>query len=399
MESSGKTDLPQKTTRDEVDLGQLFFKTGGVINNLFLGLNRLMIRISNGFLNLLFFLRRNFVWLVVGTLLGLGYGFYLVSAYGVSYTSDLTVRANFNSTRSLYGSIDYFSSLIGSSKFDELARMLNISPKEAASLRSIEAAPVKSELITAQLYNDQFLDNIPRANRVRTDTFWINTINYKDFKTSLTKYDYPLHEISVTSTDAFIFPKIQQGIINKISSNEFLQQVKTSDLATNKAVVDIITSSIASLDTLRNTYNKRLSSPPRGESTTGNVTLLDGSVISHIPELELYDKLLELKDELKTAKNESVMESNILQIYSPFSSVGQRESFFRQSVVRFSLTGLVLSLIILVAINWYKSLTRLEKAHKERDRIAKVGLSWININKVALNEFTFRKIRTSRKGS
>jgi len=375
MESKGKTNPPQKTTQEDVDLGQLFYKTGGVINNLFLGLNRLIVWISNNFLNSMFFLRRNFVWLLAGTLLGLGYGFYQVSADGIRYTSDLTVRANFNSTRSLYGSIDYFSSLIGSSKIDELARIFKISPKEAASLRSIEAAPLKSEIMTAQLYNDHFLNNNPLGDRPRTDTFWINTISYKDFKTSLTKYDYPLHDISVTSTDALIFPKIQQGIIDKISSNEFLQQLKTTDLATNKEVVDIITSSIASLDTLRNTYNKRLSLPPREQTAAGNVTLLDGNVVSSIPELELYDKLLEMKDELKSAKNESVMESNILQVYSPFSSVGQRESFFKQSVVKYSLTGLVLSLIILVAIDLYKSLYRLEKAYKLRKSAIESGRS------------------------
>jgi hypothetical protein len=190
-------------------------------------------------------------------------------------------------------------------------------------------------------------------------------MDYKNFKSSLTKYDYPLHEITVTSTDVSIFPKIQQGIIEKISGNELLQQTKNAGTTNNKETVNLLTSSIKSLDTLRNTYNKRLSSTPVSGDAKGNsVMLMDGNMTPHFPELELYDKLLEMNDELKNAQSQSVMEDNIIQVYSPFPSMGQKEIFFKQSIVKYGLTGLIASLLILVGISLYKSLGKLEKERK-----------------------------------
>ena len=361
MEPTPRPGAPLRSSSEEVDLGQLLKSTGGLLSRIMTSLRSFIRKIGDVVVGVLLFIRRNLLWLIIGWLLGISYGCYQVYKFGNQFTADLTVLANFNSSRSLYGTIDYFTALITNSQTVELAKALKISPEEAAALRGIEANPIKSEIIVSQIYQEQFINN-NLGLRPRMDTFWSKTINYQDFKSALTRYDFPVQEITVTSTDAGIFPKIQQGLINKISENRLLQATRIETESANRQTIDLLTASIRHLDTLTLFYNRRLSNTSETTDSRGNnVTLLNGNPTPRFPELEVYNKMLEVSDELKSARNKYVTESDIIQVYSPFPFVGHREAFFKQSVVRFGLNGLLAALLLLVAIRFYKSLSRLEK--------------------------------------
>lgn len=355
------TSRPNPTNDQEnIDLGLLVYKTGGVLNNLMTRTGRAFSRLGNMILRFIFFLRRNLVWILLGAIAGLGWGLFITSKNGVKYSSEITVRTNFNSTRALYSSLDFFNALVNNRQIDKLSKIFEISPAEASSLVYFEASASKSEMITAEIYREQFL-KLDRNTKFRMDTFWINAVKYVDFKKSLTKFDYPLHTINVISTNALIFPKIQQGLVDQISQNKLLQQIKSTEEQTNRDEVNLLTSSIEGLDTLRRTYNQRLSKTGTGSESGNNVMLLDGNNNFRNPELDLYDKLLELKDELKKAKTQASLESAIIQIYSPFNAIGQRESFLKQNTLKYTILGLLISLILLLLIKTYKYLGKLEK--------------------------------------
>lgn len=361
MEPGQKAVSPQKNTDEDVDLGQLFYKTGGAINNVMTRTGRAFSRLAAGILQIIFFFRRNLLWLALGTALGLAYGFYVLQKHGTKYSSAMTIRANFNSTRALYGTMDFFNAMINAGQYNELAKLLTITPAQAEHLTYFDATPVESEIITADMYREQFL-RFEKADKPRTDTFWMNTITYKNFKNSLTKFDYPLHEIKVISTDPTLYPKIQQGVLDKISSNRLLQQIRDSGIATNRQIVGLIQQSIQSLDTLKASYNKRLAATGTGkELPSSNVLMLDAVKGIKTPELEVYDKMLELKEELKTAKTESVLESDIVQVYSPFNSIGQKENIFSQSIPKYALIGFLATLLVLSLIGLNSFLKALEK--------------------------------------
>ena len=112
METPPKNLPGQKPQDDDIDLGKIFDKTGGMIATFFKWVDRGLNSFSNGVLDLLFLLRRNFIWLLAGTLAGVGLGIYFHSKNGDRYTSTMTVRANFNSTRALYSTIGYLNALI-----------------------------------------------------------------------------------------------------------------------------------------------------------------------------------------------------------------------------------------------------------------------------------------------
>ncbi len=360
MEPTQKPSARPTPKEDDVDLGRLFYKTGGAINNFFLGIGRFFAWLGKALLLFVFFLRKNILWLLIGVAIGAGYGYYLVAKNGKDYHATMTVQANYNSTRALYNTINIFNALVDNRKTDDLSKIFNISKEEAASLRGFSISPVESELIAAQLYKERFL-NLYHNTRVRMDTFWIKTVKYEDFKSSLTKFDYPIHEVKATSNNALIFPKIQQGFVTYVSNNESLLAGKATGTSSNEEEIKLLENSIQSLDTLRNSYNKRLTTPSNSREGT-NVTMLDGNLAAANPELQLYDKMLQLKDELKMAKSQAVQEREIIQVVSPFGAMGQSAGFLQQKVVQYSLIGLLLAFIIVGAIRLNKYLTSLEKS-------------------------------------
>jgi hypothetical protein len=355
---------PHTTREDDVDLGHLFNQTGSAITNFFNWLGRVFNALGHAFLLFLFFLKRNFLWLLAGLLLGMGYGLFVSTKSGSSYYSRMTVKTNFHSSRALYGTMDYFNALISSGQTAELSKLFSLTASEASSITYFEAEPVKSEVITADLYREKFL-NLYHNTQVRMDTFWVKTITYNEFKNSLTNFDYPLHHIKVISYNPYVFPKIQQGLINYISENETLKKVRANGEELNTEEINLLESSIRSLDTLRNAYTKRLAAGITSGEKGNNITMLEGDMVMNPPELELYNKVLQLKDELKMVKNQAVLEKNILEIYSPFSSVGRKEGFLKQKITQFGLLGLLIAFIITAFAGLYKTLTRLENVYKK----------------------------------
>lgn len=362
MDSSKKT-TPEHSDSD-ADVGLLLYKTGRAIKQFFLWLGRILNRLGRAVIIGALFILRNIIWLAAGTLIGLAFGYYQFQKHGNYYFAQMTVKANFNSTRSLYNQIEYLNSLIAAGKSDDLAGIFNITAKEATQLIDFSANFVQSELITAEMYQEQFMEH-DRTVKVRQDTFWLRTIKYNDFKESLTKFDYPYHDITVRSTNPSIFKKLEKGIVNLVSSNDLLNEIKNRQAISNKDEERLITQSIENLDTLRRAYNARLAHGESVTPSTGNqLTLLENAPTVKTPELELYDKMLELHDQLKKSRKRNSTEKDIVEIFSSFNGVGKRLTFWQQNGLRDMITGLVVTFLILLLVAIYKTLAAFEKNRK-----------------------------------
>src|SRR5690606_12113870 len=133
---------------------------------------------------------------------------------------------------------------------------------------------------------------------------------------------YPEHEVSVASTNPQIFLKIQQGIIDHVSSNQFLQAINAVSQESNTTETNLLLASISGLDSLRQAYNKRLAfGGETNDFRWGNISFEHNKMQITAPELELYDKMLQLKDELRAIKNKSAHQNKILQVYVPFNPI------------------------------------------------------------------------------
>jgi hypothetical protein len=120
-------------------------------------------------------------------------------------------------------------------------------------------------------------------------------------------------------------------------------------------------------------YNERLvKQRPANDLPSTQMTVLQNGSEIKAPELELYDKMLELKDELKKVRNRAVTEKEIIDVYSPFNAEGKKVSFF-QSVWKYALMGLELVAALLVLKLLYTSLVTYDASVQKKKRISDMG--------------------------
>ncbi len=313
----------------------------------------------------LIFLKKRLLWIALAVAVGFGWGTYKSFSGGSKYSADMTARFNYGSAVTLYGTVDYLNALINDGSVDTLGKIFSISPLSAASIMKISVEPVDDALAASDLYREQYL-NVDRTTLVRMDTFWARTIPFSDFKKNLTRYDMPLQKITITANRADIFAKLQQGILNEITANTVLRENADIENGLIKDEEKILATSLNGLDTLRTVYNERLRSLAAAkEPGVTNMNLGDKALLAPNPELELYDKMLVMKDELKQVRERSMNNQDVIQVYSPFSKFGKRADFLTQRSATYSMKAFIGILLLLLAIEIYQFIGRREKEREE----------------------------------
>lgn len=364
MDNQEKKNQPPK--ENDIDLGSLLSSTRRGFKSMARSLGSGGSALGTGLMNIIIFAKKRFFWFVLAAAAGIGYGWYIESGRTITYDSEMSARFNFRSTITLYNSIDYLNSLISERDRAQLSKLLGITEEEAGWLTHFAAEPIRDELTLSELYKQHFM-MFDRSIAVRNDTFWTRILPYDRFKSSLSNYDIPMQKVTASSTHTYIFGKIQPGFLQLIASNEVLK--KNQDISTQLQAQekDIILSSIYGLDTLRTVYNERLRQfPNAGTSQATSINLMERAVIPASPELQLYDKVMVLKDELRAITNFSVNNNQLVQVYAPFNPVGKRQDAFKQNIVTTTVGALIIMLVILVAIEAFKFVNAYEKRSKSK---------------------------------
>lgn len=350
---------------NDIELGSLFVLIGKGFKSLGRSLSSGGQKLGSGLVNILFFLKRRLIWILLAGAAGFAWGMYTGSGGGPKYYSEMTARFNFKSTLTLYNTVDYLNALISNQNRQELSALLSISEQEARHLVNFSVEPIMDELTISELYKRNFM-LFDRSYQIRTDTFWTRIIPYEKFKSSLTKFDIPLQRVRATGTRPEIFHKIQPGLLKLITENENLRSNFSINTQMQSEEEGIILSSIRGLDTLRTVYNEKLrQSGPSGAGVT-NVNLFDRTITPGNPELQLYDKLLGLRDELRSLRNNAMNNGRLVQVYASFNPVGKKVSLLQQNVVETTIGAMVIALVILVAIEAFKTINAYERRIKRR---------------------------------
>jgi hypothetical protein len=352
----------------DADVNLLLYKTGKAFKEFVLWIGRGIKKTGNALLVTLLFLFRNIIWLLIGAGLGLAYGLYKESRNS-TFTSQMVLKANYNSARSVYNTVEYLNALISANQTSELGKFFGISPAEAQQLTEFSVEPIESELSVAELYKQEFFQP-ERDKKIRLDTFWTRTVKYADFKESLSKYDYPYQVVTAHTTNRMLFSRLGNGISQHVNSNTLLTAVNEQQAKSNADEERILLASISNIDSLRRAYNERLIKGEAIAQPGNQITVLQGlPQETSAPELELYDKLLRLQDELKKSRTRAATEKNVVEIFSPFNPVGKKESFVK-SVGWSALIGLLTVMAILLLLALYKWLVKFEASHPVRKKPA-----------------------------
>src|SRR5690349_6157929 len=126
MDSSKRTSPDYQGS--DGDVGFLIYKVGHTLKQFFVWIGRGLSILGEALAAFVVFLFRNALWLLLGTIIGVAYGVYNYSKQGPVYTSRMTVKTNFNSSRSLYNTVEYLNSLISAGKNDDLSKLLGVTP-------------------------------------------------------------------------------------------------------------------------------------------------------------------------------------------------------------------------------------------------------------------------------
>jgi hypothetical protein len=368
MQEPPKTNKTEPEPQErELDLGVFFNLIGKIVRRFFEAFRSLFVLLFQLLLGILLFIKRKIIWLALGSLIGLGFGLQRYFSKGPAYYSDLFVRANFESSRLLYNQIDYYNSLIKENRFKELATNFKLPVNEAEELIEFEISPVNNDLEAAKLYRSTFLSHMRTSKDNLIDTQWIKTMKFTEFKQSLELYDFPLQRIRLYSSRPDIYNQVEKGIIYSINNNEQFLAIKQNMISMFKNEEEILNRSLVGLDSLRTAYNKNISEMALVAKSTGTSIVLNDQNLRS-PEIDLYDKELLLKDELINAKKRSIEQQNILQVNASFSPLGTKRSGVNQDFFKYTWWGALIIFGILLLIELYKYLDKIDNQKKRASK-------------------------------
>lgn len=310
----------KKTTNEEVDLGQLFILIGNMFSNLFKLIGKIFRGLFKGLIYFLIYFNKRIKWYIPAITIGLltGYildNFHLEKLYG----ANAYVEPNFQSARQLYENINNLHQLADKDKDSvELANLLDLTVKEAATLKGFYISPdiAYNDLMIRYVEYKNEMDSVSRLNA-----------NFDEFVAGQSYYMYKLHAIGVSSTDKFIFEKLQKKLVEVISRNSYLEEVK--DVALNNLEMEKLSldKQIHELDSLTKEYFKIRVTESKKDPVIGSGTNLflgegqnDNGLL--VDESFLLKEKYKLEQRKRQIDQELIEQQEVVNIISDFPKSG-----------------------------------------------------------------------------
>lgn len=310
----------QNNQEEEVDLGSLFKIIGSGLSKFFSFLASILKGLFHVLVVILLFFRKHALKIIIVGALGAGIGYFLEYDKEVVYESKMLVKPNFNSTKQLYGNIDFYDDLVGQKEYELLKNTFQISDEEAQSLRGFAIQPVKNENDIINAYNDLLL---------AVDSTSLKSYKIKEFKKAFTEYDYKVHEITIRSTQNKIFTKFDEVILSSIVNNEYFKKLKESEDQNLDRSYKRYQKDLIEADTLRKVYMRALLEESKKPTTGTSIDM--GSKSGQNKEIELFNTSSTLNSYLNRINTEKAKKSEIVNIVSSFQAVGSKSGGFRNS--------------------------------------------------------------------
>ncbi len=323
----------QVPNNEEIDLGQLFKVIGKGISNFFQGIKNLFIGLLNIFIQIALFIKQHFIKIALITFLGAAFGLY----------KDLYTPKNFEST------------MLVESHFESAAQLYNIvadiNKKDYKGLLQIVIQPVKTDLLQLAIY-DKFIIDL--------DTTTIKNVAYDKFISSLKETDYPLHNITVKTTDSKLFDKIEQAIVEKLNTNKRLTQKQKTSINNIKFTKEKLHQDLSTLDSLEKVYQKALLAESQNNSVgTSIVTAKQNNAQNK--ELEVFKEKQEIIDAISNLNNAQDDKNKILRIIAHFSKKNKEVGVIDFKTIKYGLAAFFLAVFSILFFNFNRYLNTLKK--------------------------------------
>lgn len=331
---------------DEIDLGQVFNAIGRAFDRFFRFVASIFTGIFGVIILFLFFLQKNFLKFLIIIAIGFIIGFIIDYKKEPQYISTMVVEPNFNSVQQLYNNVDFYNELAKAKDSISLSEALNITVKEAASIKKFSVESYSDENQKIVLF-DRFVRSLDSTTK--------KAINMKAYLENFNSFDARFHTISVIATDNTVAKNIQPTIISSISNNSYFNLQKKISDNNIKLQDSLYIKQIAEIDSLQLLY-KRVMLKQADRAIQGtNINLGEKGETTN-RELSLINKMDELKLGLVELNRERGNKASILNVISDFPRKGVRDTAILKSY-KFQIPALFLmvtaSVFLMLSLNRY----------------------------------------------
>jgi hypothetical protein len=334
----------KKNNEEEVDLGSLFVIIGRGFSKLFNFIGKIFKGVFHFIIEILLFLKKHLVKLTIAALIGGIIGGVLEYKKGDRYASDLILQPNFNSARQLYNNINYYDDLVKQKDTILLAKIFDISLKDAASLKDFEIQPIGTE-------NDILTDYDKLTQSL--DTLTVKSYSYLQFKKIFTAYDYKFHKVTVESSKKEVFSNLDNVILSSIVENDFFDKLKTLTNENLNRTDLLLRKNLVQLDSLNKVYMRVMLAEANKESNGTNIDL--GGEKRTTKELEIFETNRRINNDLKKITEDKSEKTEVINVISNFQPVGYQVKEIPKNSFRFALfgAGLMMFFLLLKKLNRY----------------------------------------------
>lgn len=332
---------------DEVDLGQLFNAIGRLFERFFRFIGRIFTGLFGVVILFLLFLQKHFIKLVIVIVVGVILGTILDIKKEPLYISTMVIEPNFNSVQQLYNNVGFYNELAKAKDSLSLSEVLNITTKEAISIKKFSIESYSDENQKIVLF-DRFVRSLDSTTK--------KAIDMKAYLHNFNSFDARFHTISVISSDNTVAKKIQPTIISSISNNSYFNLQKNISDNNIKLQDSLYKKQISEIDSLQALYKKVLLKEAERAIQGTNISLGETGEQNN-KELSLINKMDELKLGLVELNYERGNKSSILNVISDFPRKGVRDSgILKSNKFRIPALFLIVTALVLLLLSLNKYL-------------------------------------------
>ncbi len=338
--------LGKQQPSEEIDLGQLFNAIGRQFDRFFRFIGRIFNGLFGVVLLFLFFIQKHFLKLLAVVIIGFVLGFILDKKKDPIYISSMVIEPNFNSVQQLYNNIGFYNELAKAKDSLSLSEALNITSKEASSIKKFSVESYSDENQKIMLF-DEFVRSL--------DSITKKAIDMKAYLKNFNSLDARFHTISVIASDNKVAKQFQPAIISSISNNSYFNLQKDISDSNIELQDSLYTKQIREIDSLQLLYKRVMLKEAERSIQGTNITLGEKGTQNN-KELSLINKMEDLQKGLVELNIERGNKSNILNVISDFPRKGVREKGILKSY-KFLIPSLLLMItaciLMLVSLNKY----------------------------------------------
>ena len=328
----------QNTNEEEVDLGSLFKIIGKGFSNFFNFIGNVFKGIFHGVIVSLLFIKKHFVFIGIGALLGALLGFYLESNKKQLYKSELLLVPNFNTTRELYDVVAYYNELVSQNDTITLAEIFHMDKSSVKSLKSFSIEKVKNERDIINSYDEFVLE---------VDSVTVGDYEFKDYKSSFSDYDYKMHKITVIADKNDVFRDLGNNIVSSIVENKYFSRYKELSNKNLNNSIQVLRNDLNQIDSLSKVYMEVLLQESKKQVSGTNIDL--GARGNKIKELELFETKKDINEDLNDLIRKKINQYEIINIVSNFKPIGYKiQGIANNYIYILMFTGIILVILIIL---------------------------------------------------